>query len=43
MDFEKRLEALEKSNSELKEEVKFLKFRIGLVASKSHINQILYE
>lgn len=24
-------------------EVKFLKFRIGLVASKSHINQILYE
>ena len=43
MDFEKRLEALEKSNSELKEDVKFLKFRIGLVASKSHINQILYE
>ena len=43
MDFEKRLEALEKSNSELKKEVEFLKFRIDLVASKTHINQILYE
>ena len=43
MDFEQRLEELEKSNAELKKNVEFLKFRIDLVASKTHINQILYE
>lgn len=43
MSFEERLEELEKSNAELTKEVEFLKFRIGLVASKTHINQILYE
>lgn len=43
MDFEKRLEDLEKKNAELKKEVEYLNFRIGLVASKTHVNQILYE
>lgn len=43
MDFEKRLEELEKNNVKLREEVEFLKFRIDLIASRTHANQVLYE
>lgn len=43
MDFEKRLEELEKNNVKLREEVEFLKFRIDLIASSTHTNQVLYE
>ena len=43
MDFEKKLEELEKNNAKLREEVEFLEFRIDLIASRTHTNQVLYE
>lgn len=43
MDFEKRMEEIEKNNVKLREEVEFLKFRIDLIASRTHTNQVLYE
>lgn len=43
MDFEKRLEELEKNNVKLREEIEFLEFRIDLIASRTHTNQVLYE
>lgn len=43
MNIEMKLEELERSTTEIKNEVELLKFRIGLVASKTHVNQLLFE
>ena len=43
MNNEERLEQIEKDNEELKEKIDFLEFRIELVASKTHVNQVLYD
>lgn len=43
MELEERVEQLEKSNTELSKKVNNLEFRIELIASPTHINQVLYE
>ena len=43
MSIEERLEQVEKDNEALKEKIEFLEFRMELVASKTHVSQLLYE